>query len=299
MEPRAAMTSMEHVKSNVLIELLKELRPKQWTKNFLVFASALFAGTLLDPFTFLNAFIAFVCFSLMASTIYIINDILDVEKDRLHPDKRRRPIASGAISKVQGICLAVITFSASICLSLLISFELLLVLLLYFVLNLSYCLRLKHVVIIDVMIIASGFVLRAVAGALAVNGEITSWFVLCTLLLSLFLALGKRRHELELFENDPSSRRKVLDFYSVKLLDQLMSIVTGVVIVFYSMYAATVNTAMMYTIPFVIYGIFRYYYLVHMENAGGKPEDVLVSDKHIIVTLVLFGAVVVYVKQFM
>ncbi|MGM0884292.1 MAG: decaprenyl-phosphate phosphoribosyltransferase [Bacillota bacterium] len=299
MEPRAAITSIEQVKSNVLKELVKELRPKQWTKNFLVFASALFAGTFLDPYTFLNAFIAFICFSFMSSTIYIINDIVDVEKDRLHPDKRKRPIASGAISTAQGVILAVITFSASVCLSLLISIELLLVLLLYFVLNLAYCLRLKHVVIIDVMIIASGFVLRAVAGALAVNGDLTSWFVLCTLLLSLFLALGKRRHELELFENDPSSRRRVLDFYSVKLLDQLMSIVTGVVIVFYSMYAATVNTAMMYTIPFVIYGIFRYYYLVHMENAGGKPEDVLVSDKHIIVTLILFGAVVVYIKQFM
>lgn len=280
-------------------ELIRELRPKQWTKNILVFASAMFSGKFLDVMTFFHAVLAFISFSLMASTIYIINDIVDIEKDRNHPDKCKRPIASGAVSpKLAGIT-AVILFLCSLAVAYYLNKGLALVVLFYFVLNLLYSLKLKHVVIIDVMIIAAGFVLRAVAGALAVNGILTSWFVLCTLLLSLFLALGKRRHELQLFQEDPSKRRKVLDFYSEKLLDQLMAIVTGLVIMFYAMYAATEAPLMMYTIPFVLYGVFRYYYLVHMEGAGGKPEEVLLTDKHILITVILFGIVVVYIKQFM
>ncbi|MFC5528991.1 decaprenyl-phosphate phosphoribosyltransferase [Cohnella yongneupensis] len=298
MELQTTIPASNPTYSNVFKGLVRELRPKQWTKNLLVFASAMFAGTMLEPSNLINAFIAFICFSFMASTIYIINDIVDLEKDRLHPDKCHRPIASGAVTVFQAIITAIVLFVTSAGLGLFVNIELLLILGVYFALNLAYSLRLKHVVIIDVMIIAFGFVLRAAAGAFAVGLYLTPWFVLCTLLLSLFLALGKRRHELELFTNDPSRRRKVLDFYTVKLLDQLMAIVTGVVIMFYSMYAATEQPAMMYTIPFVIYGIFRYYYLVHMENGGGKPEEILLTDRHILVTIVLFGVAVIYVKQF-
>jgi len=294
-----ALSSSEQTRVNTPRELIRELRPKQWTKNMLVFASAMFSGTLLDPVNFLRAMIAFIAFSFMSSTIYIINDIVDVEKDRQHPDKCRRPIASGAVSIPLAIVTAIVLAGSSVGASLYVNLELTGILLVYFILNLAYSLHLKHVVLIDVMIIAAGFVLRATAGAVAVDGELTSWFVLCTLLLSLFLALGKRRHELELFRDQPKKRRKVLENYSTTLLDQLMTIVTGLTIMFYAMYAASQDPTMMWSVPFVIYGIFRYYYLIHMKNAGGKPEEVLLTDKHILLTCILFGIVVVYIKQFM
>ncbi|MFC3750509.1 decaprenyl-phosphate phosphoribosyltransferase [Paenibacillus sp. GCM10012306] len=281
-----------------LADVLVEMRIKQWTKNLLVFASAIFSGAILNPTTLIHALLAFLSFSFMASTIYIINDIVDVEKDRLHPEKRNRRIASGAISIPAGICIGIITFLIALVLAYSINYYVIGAVLVYFAMNLSYSLYLKHVVIIDVMIIAAGFVLRAVTGALAVDGILTSWFVLCTLGLSLFLALGKRRHELILFKDDPTNQRKVLSFYSVQLLDQLMTIITGVLIMFYSMYAASEESAMMFTIPFVLYGIFRYYYLIHMKNAGGKPEEILLNDKHILVTVVLFSVLVVFIKKF-
>lgn len=300
MDPQTALVSAtEQTRVNTLRELIRELRPKQWTKNLLVFASAMFAGTFLDPVNFLRATVAFIAFSFMSSTIYIINDIVDIEKDRLHPDKCKRPIASGAVSVPLGIITAIVLAGISVAASLFVNIELTGILLVYFVLNLSYSVHLKHVVLIDVMIIAAGFVLRATAGAVAVHEYLTSWFVLCTLLLSLFLALGKRRHELELFKDQPDKRRKVLDHYSVKLLDQLMVIVTGLTIMFYALYAASEDQRMMWSVPFVIYGVFRYYYLIHMKNAGGKPEEVLLTDKHILFTVILFGIVVVYIKQFL
>ncbi|SDW82309.1 decaprenyl-phosphate phosphoribosyltransferase [Paenibacillus sp. PDC88] len=283
---------------HVLIDMLTEMRIKQWTKNLLVFASAIFSGAFLDPGILLKAFLAFLSFSFMASTIYIINDIVDVDKDRLHPEKRYRPIASGAINIPVSIILLLFTFLIAVGIAISINSHVLIAVLVYFVMNLSYSLYLKHIVIIDVMIIAAGFVLRAVTGAIAVDGLLTSWFILCTLGLSLFLALGKRRHELLLLKNKQISQRKVLKFYSVELLDQLMTVITGVLIMFYSMYCYSEGTAMMFTIPFVLYGIFRYYYLIHMENAGGKPEEVLLNDKHILVTVILFSILVVIIKNF-
>lgn len=282
----------------ILIDVLTEMRVKQWTKNLLVFASAIFSGAFLDPSILLKALLAFLSFSFMASTIYIINDIVDVDKDRLHPEKKYRPIASGAISIPLSCILLLVTFLIAVGIALFINVNVLIALLVYFVLNLSYSLYLKHVVIVDVMIIAAGFVLRAVTGALAVDGILTSWFILCTLGLSLFLALGKRRHELLLLKNARNSQRKVLKYYSVELLDQLMTVITGVLIMFYSMYCYSEGTDMMFTIPFVLYGIFRYYYLIHMENSGGKPEEILLNDKHILVTVILFSVLVVIIKNF-
>jgi 4-hydroxybenzoate polyprenyltransferase len=278
--------------------LILQLRIKQWTKNLLVFASALFAGKFLEYITFINAFVAFICFSFIASTVYIINDIVDIEKDRQHPDKCKRPLPSNDLSIPTAIVLGVILFLSSTVLSYFISPLLTGILLFYFIINVLYSLKLKHVVLIDVMIIASGFVLRAIAGAVAVSGLLTSWFILCTLLLSLFLALGKRRHELQLFDGDRSKQRKVLQFYSIKLLDQLMSIVTGLTIMCYCLYAAE-NHYMMFTIPFVLYGVFRYLYLMHMENAGGKPEEILLTDKHILFTVIIFALSVVFIKAYL
>lgn len=297
MKPQTVIPSMEQQHSALWLSLIKALRPKQWTKNFLVFASAMFAGTLLQASTFVQALVAFAAFSLMSSAIYVLNDLRDREQDRLHPDKRLRPIASGAVTAPQAIMLGVIAFAGALALGATVNKMLLVILLVYFVSNLLYSFYLKHVVILDVMLIAWGFVLRAVAGAVAVDGKLTSWFLLCTMALSLFLALGKRRHEFRLFEHDPGGRRKVLDDYSTKLLDQLMVMATSLVIMFYSMYAATEDGRMMFTVPFVLYGIFRYYYLIHMRNSGGKPEDVLLSDRHIQLTVLLFAVAVIMIKQ--
>ncbi|MEN1989111.1 decaprenyl-phosphate phosphoribosyltransferase [Paenibacillus hubeiensis] len=297
MEPKSQVAN--NVGMHFLIDLIKELRPKQWTKNLLVFASAIFAGNFLESVTFLNAIIAFFSFSFIASTIYVINDIVDVEKDKVHPDKCNRPIARGAITIPIAVCLAVCTFIISIILSYNLGIVPSIIVLVYFIINLMYSMYLKHVVIIDVMIIAFGFVLRALMGALAVNGSLTSWFILCTLGLSLFLALGKRRHELQLFNVDSKNGRKVLESYSVEMLDQLMTMITAVIIMFYSMYAASQGKYMMFTIPLVLYGIFRYYYLIHKKSGGGKPEDTLLNDRHILVTVILFGLSVLLIKGFL
>lgn len=296
-EPQRVALPINNKQINLVKAIILQLRPKQWTKNLLVFASALFAGKFLQLDTFIYAFLGFICFSFIASTVYIVNDIVDVEKDRIHPDKCKRPIPSGSLSIPLAIFMGVILFTGTMFLSYWVSPLLTGVLLFYFVINVLYSFILKHVVIIDVMIIAAGFVLRAIAGAVAVHGMLTSWFVLCTLLLSLFLALGKRRHELELFDGDKNKQRKVLQFYSIKLLDQLMSIVTGLTIMSYCLYAAE-NRYMMFTIPFVLYGVFRYLYLMHMENAGGKPEEVLLNDKHILFTVILFAVSVIFIKTY-
>jgi 4-hydroxybenzoate polyprenyltransferase len=281
--------------------ILWQMRLKQWTKNFLVLASAVFAGNFFKTDTLLLAGLAFISFSFMASTVYIINDIADIEKDRLHPDKCSRPLASGAIGIPTALLLGLILFVVATGIAFYLGKLFAAVLLFYLVTNLAYSFRLKHVVIIDVMIIAMGFVLRAVSGAIAVGGGLTPWFILCTMMISLFLALGKRRYELELFNGDKTRQRKVLSYYSTALLDQLITIVTAITITSYALYTATETAGdkgyMMLTIPFVIYGIFRYLYLIHIENSGGKPEEVLLSDKHIYLTVVFFGITVVIIKS--
>lgn len=275
-----------------------QLRPKQWTKNLLVFAAPIFAEKFFEFQSIWISVLAFFCFSFTASTVYILNDIMDVEKDRVHPEKSKRPIASGDLSIPMaaslGVVLLLFSFSVAFWLEPLFA----LILGIYFFVNILYSIRLKHVVIIDVMIIALGFVLRGFAGAVVLEVRMTSWFILCTMLLALFLALSKRRHELELFSGDKLRQRKVMEHYSTGLLDQMISIVTSATIMSYSLYTATTgpNNAMMWTIPFVIYGIFRYLYLVHMKEGGGSPEKVLLDDKHILGTVVLFALAVVIIK---
>ncbi|MEW9672569.1 decaprenyl-phosphate phosphoribosyltransferase [Ammoniphilus sp. 3BR4] len=278
--------------------LVLQLRPKQWTKNLLVLAAPVFAEKFIDIHAVLVTILAFFCFSFAASTVYILNDILDVEKDRLHPEKSKRPIASGAL-KIRtaigiGLFLLILSLSTAYWLEPLFA----VILVIYLVVNVLYSIKLKHVVIIDVMIIALGFVLRGFSGAVVVEVRMTSWFILCTMLLALFLALSKRRHELELFNGDKQRQRKVLEHYSTGLLDQMISIVTSATIMSYSLYTATSgpNALMMWTIPFVIYGIFRYLYLVHMREGGGSPEKVLLDDKHILGTVILFGLTVMIIK---
>lgn len=271
--------------------LLRTLRPKQWTKNMLLFAALAFSVHEVGASEWLQALIGFIVFCLVSGVVYIMNDIADAEKDRQHPDKRHRPIASGQLRPAAALGFG----SAALVLSLTAAFglgwEFGSWTVAYFVLNMAYSFKLKHLVLIDIMSIASGFVVRAVAGAAVIDRPLTPWFLICTMLLALFLAVSKRRHELILMQDNPHAQRRVLKFYSVALLDQLISIVTTAAIISYGLFTFTSGQSpyMMWTIPLVIYGIFRYLYLIYQEDKGGSPERVLLEDKHILVTVVLFG----------
>lgn len=284
----------EYPARSTIYLLIKQLRPKQWTKNLLVFAALLFSIQRFSIEMFLKSVIGFLLFCLISSCVYIINDYVDREQDRLHPDKRNRPMASGALNPGLALSFGILLFATSMITAVYLNALFAVILLVYFVINITYSLRLKHVVIIDIMIIASGFVLRAIGGGLVIGVELTPWFLLCTLLLALFLAISKRRHELYLLEGDKKHHRKVLEHYSIDLLNQFNSIVTTATIVFYALF--TFNSGhsiyLMWTMPLVIYGIFRYLYLIHKHNKGGKPEQILLEDKHILVTVILYALLV-------
>ncbi len=284
----------EYPARSTIYLLIKQLRPKQWTKNLLVFAALLFSIQRFSTEMFLKSVTGFLLFCLISSCVYIINDYVDREQDRLHPDKKNRPMASGALNPKLAMSFGILLFSISMITAVYLNVLFAVVLLLYFLINITYSLRLKHVVIIDIMIIASGFVLRAIGGGIVIGVELTPWFLLCTLLLALFLAISKRRHELYLLEEDKKHHRKVLEHYSIDLLNQFNSIVTTATIVFYALFTFTSGHSiyLMWTMPLVIYGIFRYLYLIHKHNKGGKPEQVLFEDKHILVTVILYALLV-------
>ncbi|MBU7319742.1 decaprenyl-phosphate phosphoribosyltransferase [Paenibacillus oleatilyticus] len=287
--------------SNTYFLLFKQLRPKQWTKNLLVFAALLFSYEMINYYSLFNTVVCFFLFSFISGCVYIVNDYLDIEADRQHPIKKNRPMASGALSPKLALVFGASVLIISLTVAFFLSHLLMFLLILYFVLNVFYSIKLKHVVIIDVMIIASGFVLRAIGGGLVINVPFTPWFLLCTMLLSLFLAIGKRRHELILLTDNKTSHRKVLEKYSIQLLDQMNNIVATSTIICYSLFTFTSGKTvhLMWTIPLVIYGVFRYLYLIHIEEAGGAPDKVLYEDKHILITVILFGASVAFILAFL
>jgi 4-hydroxybenzoate polyprenyltransferase len=264
----------------------------------------LFAGQLLNAEVLYKSLLAFAAFSFTASVVYIINDIMDREKDRQHPEKCKRPIASGRVSVMQANIAAAFLLAAAAYISAAINISLIYILAAYFVMNLAYSVRLKHVVIIDVMIIALGFVLRAFAGIVATGIPATSWFVLCVFMLSLFLALAKRRNEMELLKDSKSRQRRVLRNYSIKLIDQITVIVAAVMIMSYALFASSAREyfkgekipLMMLTIPVVTYGIFRYLFLVHIKGQGERPEEVLLHDRHIMITVVIYVASIIFIR---
>ncbi|MGE7822859.1 decaprenyl-phosphate phosphoribosyltransferase [Paenibacillus sp. NPDC093718] len=270
--------------------LFRQLRPKQWTKNLLIFAAPLFSFEGVNPGVLFDTLIGFFLLSFVSGCVYIVNDYADREADRNHPVKKYRPMASGALPPKLAIGFGALLLIASLVISYLLNPLFTVLLVLYFAMNVAYSFRLKHVVIIDIMIIAAGFVLRAIAGGLVIHVPFTPWFLLCTMLLSLFLAIGKRRHELHLLQHDKGSHRKVLDQYSFDLLDQMSSIVTTATIISYSLFTFTSGRTvhLMWTIPLVIYGMFRYLYLIHIEKKGGAPDRVLLEDAHILVTVILY-----------
>ncbi len=277
--------------------VLEILRPRQWTKNLFLFAGLVFSQNLFNPPLCLRALLACAVFCLLSGSVYILNDLVDLAADRKHYSKRHRPLAAGRIGIRPAVFLFFLLLAASLGAAFWLGNAFLAVGVLYFLLVAGYSLCFKHLVIIDVFAVASGFLLRAVAGGVAIGVRISPWLLICTLLLALFLALTKRRHEYVMLENNGTEHRRVLADYSVAYLDQLISIVTASTIMAYSLYTFTAGRTeyFMLSIPFVIYGIFRYLFLVHKKDMGGSPEDVLLQDRPFIVNICLWVLVCVLI----
>lgn len=278
------------------------MRPRQWTKNVFVFAALVFDRQLTKIASLERTLAAFVIFCLLSSSVYIMNDLLDVEADRHHPIKKNRPIAAGnlpiSVAIIAAIVLIVISFTAAF----LLSTELGIIVGMYFLVNLAYSIWLKHIPLIDVMIIAFGFVLRVVAGVSVIQVErFSPWLYIVMSLLALYIGFGKRRAEMTVLTNESnSSHRKVLDGYTLALIDQLLTIVSSCTLIAYSFYTFSApnlpeNHVMMLTIPFVLYGIFRYLFLIQVKNKGGEPEELLLKDRPLQATVLLWAITVLVI----
>lgn len=272
----------------MLKEILISMRPKQWYKNLILFAGLIFSLNLFNINMLLSVVFAFVLFCLLSGGEYIVNDILDIKKDKKHPKKSKRPIAAGKLNKHFALIFAIISFIFVFIGAHLINKEFLFISITYFVLILIYSLFLKDLIIVDVLTISIGFVIRAIAGALTIKVSISPWLIICTFLIALFLVLGKRRHELIILKSNAKNHRKNLKNYSIEMLDHMINISATLLIISYSLYTFLSNNLyMMLTIPFAIYGIFRYLFLIHKKNFGGEVE-LLFKDKGIIISLFLW-----------
>jgi 4-hydroxybenzoate polyprenyltransferase len=283
----------------MLRALLKTMRPRQWTKNAFVFAALVFDGKLFHLSDFLRTLAGFGLFCSISSAVYIFNDLLDVEADRLHPVKKDRPIASGRLPVPVALAAGSILSLVAIGLGYLLAWQFALTILIYFSMILLYSKWLKHVPILDVLILAAGFVLRVHAGTtLIVVERFSPWLYVLMTLLALYLGFGKRRAELALLTGDSTNQRRVLDGYTIPLLDQFITIVSGTTILAYSLYTffrLPDNHTLMLTIPFVIYAIFRYLYLIQVRQIGGEPEEILLSDRPFQISIFLWGLAVLAV----
>jgi 4-hydroxybenzoate polyprenyltransferase len=291
------------MKNTLPILILRSMRPKQWTKNIILFAPLIFSQNITNKQLAIYSFISFIVFCILSGSVYILNDLIDIKQDKVHPLKSKRPLASGRLRPIY----AVITFLVLLALSVYISLTYLnnlfiLVAGSYLILQIAYSTILKHIVIIDVFSIAAGFLLRVIAGAEAIDVTFSTWLFFCTILLALFLALSKRRHEIILLDERAINHRKILFEYSADLLDQMISIVTTTTLIAYILYTISPETVarfgtdnLKYTVPFVLYGIFRYLYLLHQKNEGGSPERVLLNDMPILTTVILYCLTVCYI----
>lgn len=296
----------------MLRELFISMRPRQWSKNIFVFAGIVFSGELLsDPLALAEALLAFAVFCMASSSVYLINDLVDIERDRLHPTKRNRPLAARRLDPRVALVVAVLLIILASPMAFLMNAYFGGVLLTYFFLMLAYSFVLKNIVIVDIFALAAGFVLRAAGGAVAIEVSISPWLLVCMTLLALFLGLAKRRHELLLLDSGASAHRTILQEYSTQLVEEMISIVTASTIMAYSLYTffgadwemmpyrfTRQIPFMMVTIPFVMYGIFRYLYLVYRKNSGGSPEEILLGDIPFILNMVLWGVSVVVILYF-
>jgi len=283
-----------------LKELFISLRPHQWTKNLVVLAALVFAERLFHVPSILAAGTAFVIFCMLSGAVYLVNDLTDLVGDRNHPVKRDRPLASGRLSPRVAVTGVVLFFAGGLAGAWWLGRDLAVVAAIYSVTMVAYSFALKNVVILDVLVVAFGFVLRAIAGALAIHVAFSNWLLICTWLLALFLALAKRRHELTLLAGEAAGHRRILGEYSPYLLDQMIAVVTASTLVSYALYTSAPETVakfgtdrLVWTLPFVLYGIFRYLYLVHRKEEGGNPTKVLLNDRPILMTVALWAASIV------
>jgi 4-hydroxybenzoate polyprenyltransferase len=278
----------------LLLAILRSLRPRQWAKNLFVFAGLMFSQNLLSPL-FWPAGAAFLLFCGLSGAIYLLNDVADAEKDRLHPEKRRRPVASGALPRGLALAVGVALMAGMLALSFRLSWRFGLVAAAYAALLTAYSVWLKRLVILDVLTVAVGFVLRAVAGAVAIEVDISGWLLICTVLVALFLALGKRRHEYLTLHGDAAAHRPILAEYSEGFIDQMIAVVTASTVTAYALYTMSPETVAKFhsrllplTLPFVLYGVFRYLYLLYRRQLGGNPSDLFLQDRALIVNTLLW-----------
>lgn len=283
----------------VAASLFRALRPAQWTKNLVVFAALIFGQRLLDTEALGVTVVAFLAFCALSGVVYLVNDVVDREADRQHPVKRHRPVAAGHLSVQMALAAAVALGSVALAAAAWLGLPFLLHAFGYLALQLAYSFALKRQVILDVLAVAMGFVVRASAGGAAIDVPISQWLLLCTILLALFLALAKRRHEITLLGEDATSHREILDEYTPYLVDQMMAVVTASTLMGYAFYAVDPDTARRFgtdwlglTIPFPLYGIFRYLYLVHRRSQGGSPTELLLADRPLLVCVALWALTV-------
>jgi 4-hydroxybenzoate polyprenyltransferase len=286
----------------VISALVRSMRPKQWIKNVFVLAALVFAQKLRSPPHILTSIWAFASFCFLASAVYLINDCLDAGEDRLHPIKCKRPIAAGELGIPEALVAAFVLAFSSITIAYSIGLGFLLVLCTYLGLNLGYSLGLKHVVILDVMLVTAGFVIRAVAGAIALTVPMSHWLILCTTMVALFLAVTKRRQELLHLGDRAHKHRRSLSHYNVGFLDQMISVATSSTVISYALYTVSPEVVakfgsdgMKWTIPFVLFGIFRYLYLIHVRHVPGDPTATLMGDVPSILNVVLWGMAVLLI----
>jgi 4-hydroxybenzoate polyprenyltransferase len=285
----------------MLISLLKTMRPKQWAKNVFVFAALVFDQQMLQPEPLLRTLAGFVILCMVSSTVYLINDLADIEKDRQHPQKRNRPLASGRLARPPAIAAAILLPAIALPLAYALDWRFGLLCTVFLVKDLLYSFWLKHVVIIDVMVLALGFVLRVGAGVTLITvARFSPWLYICMTLLALLIGFGKRRAELVLMVQKNNASRAVLSEYSVPFLDEVITMISMATVMAYSFYTFSAenlpkNHTMMLTIPFVLYAILRYLYLIHLKGEGGAPEDLIFTDRPLQVTFALWGLCAVLV----
>jgi 4-hydroxybenzoate polyprenyltransferase len=279
--------------------VVASLRPGQWTKNLLVFAGLIFSQGLQHPRLVGRAVAAFVVFCALSGAVYLFNDVTDAERDRNHPQKRHRPIASGRVPGGLALGTAALLTGLGCAAAFALSPRFGLIALGYAALLAAYSMGLKHLVIVDALLIAAGFVLRALAGVVVIDADFSHWLLLCTILLALFLTFGKRRHELLLLEDGAASHRPILFEYSPQLLDQMIAVVTASTLMAYALYTVAPETAVKLgttqlplTIPFVLYGLFRYLYLMYRRDLGGNPSEHLLTDRALLLAVALWGVAV-------
>jgi 4-hydroxybenzoate polyprenyltransferase len=285
----------------MIISLIKTMRPKQWIKNVFVFAPLVFDKKLIELNYLARTIAGFILLCVISGAVYIINDLVDAEKDRQHPRKRNRPIASGQLGTGAAIAAAILIPLVTLPLGFLLVPLFGAILTLYLLIQIAYSFWLKNVVIIDVMLIAAGFLLRVAAGVPLVDAErFSPWLYVCMMLVSLLIGFGKRRHELVLLKENANAHRQSLEEYNLQLLDHAISIVTASTLLAYALYTFSAeglptNHAMMLTIPFVLYAVFRYLYLIHVKGIGGEPEEIILSDRPFQASILLWGLSVVAV----